>query len=202
MQQVSPERRLAWARQFAAEWQALGGRVYCVPGLDRIGQKVTEIVTSLAVRSLLRTGDSRWDDTDVDQRLREAGVEVSVWAGGQADRQKAAAAEMGLTWADAAAARTGTVVEGSLPQRGRIVSLLPLVHLAVIRVEDIFPDRGAVFAHFQAQGTFFRTLALITGPSRTGDIQNDLTIGVHGPRDVMALLVGVREDDLGLPRPS
>lgn len=196
LEQAAPATRLAWARRFAAEWQALGGRVYGVPRQDAVGQKVADIVTSLGVRSLLRTGDPRWDDTDVDERLRQAGVEVSVWSHGQADRQQAAAAEMGLTWADAAAARTGTVVETSSPQRGRIVSLLPLIHLVVVRVDDILPDRGAVFAHLKAQGTTFRTLSLITGPSRTGDIQNDLTIGVHGPKEALALLVGIDEEDL------
>src|SRR5690606_23783079 len=132
---------------------------------------------------VLRTADPRWEAAGVDAALEAAGIVVYPWGGpGGVSREQAATATVGLTWADAVAARTGTRVEIPSPEKGRVAGLLPAIHVAVVDVRTVQPDRGAVFRWLREQGFPFRTLTLITGPSRTADIQNDLTIGVHGPK--------------------
>lgn len=190
---ASQDARIAWAKRFATEWENVNGEVYVTSRRDTIGVKVADIVSALGVRSVLRTGDPRWDDTDVDGRLGQIGIEVMVWGRTGVEKDVAATAELGLTWAHGAAARTGTVLERSSPEGGRIASLLPPVHVVVVDVRDIVPDRGEMFAQLRQKEVDFRSLALISGPSRTGDIQNDLTVGVHGPKRAIALLVGVPE---------
>ena len=74
--------------------------------------------------------------------------------------------------------------------RPRGVSLLPSLHVALVRESRIVFRLGEALAHFAALGPFAQPSAVhfITGPSRTSDIENDLTIGVHGPAAVVALV--------------
>jgi len=102
------------------------------------------------------------------------------------------AAALGVTLADHAVAETGTVVQVSRPWRPRSISLLPPVHLAILPEDRILPDLGELLAAREREspggGAYF---TLITGPSRTADIEKVLTIGVHGPgRLVVAIVDG------------
>jgi len=72
-------------------------------------------------------------------------------------------------------------------------SLLPEIHLAVLRAEDIYETLPEVLR--LACRAPASSLVLISGPSRTADIEMTLTIGVHGPRQVHTFLVGRVQDD-------
>ena len=91
--------------------------------------------------------------------------------------------EAGLTGALAGVAETGTLV--LLGGRGRplTASLLPLLHIAVLKAEDILPDMAAALKLPELQEC--AAAALVSGPSRTADIEMTLTLGVHGPREVV-----------------
>lgn len=182
--------REGWAERFAREWQRVGGEFYAVEQKGSLGGMVARLVAEAGGGPVLRTADPRWEGTGVDEALEQAGVTVLRWGGGgDTGRMEAARAQVGLTWSDAAAALTGTLVEIASPANGRLASLLPPVHIAVFSREDLYPDRTAVFRWLRERPVPFHGLALITGPSRTGDIQNDLTVGVHGPKRVVALMV-------------
>ncbi|MDQ7096003.1 lactate utilization protein [Desulfosporosinus sp. PR] len=105
----------------------------------------------------------------------------------------AAQAELGVTGADWGIALSGTVVTCSNPQRGRAVSLLPPRHLAILETSKLRNNLSEVLSEIAATGTPPAALEFITGPSRTSDIEMDLSIGVHGPIEVYVLLV----DDSG-----
>ena len=100
---------------------------------------------------------------------------------------------VGITGAAAALAATGTLVVSTGEGRGRLASLLPDVHIAVVRREQILPDIEAWFAHLRATDPqVFRAASnhtLISGPSRTGDIGGVLVLGAHGPVEVHVVLV-------------
>lgn len=97
--------------------------------------------------------------------------------------------DLGITGAVAGLAESGSVVLAHGPGRPRMVSLIPEVHVALLEVNAI--DRN--LAHWAsrhpdvAQST--TNLVAITGPSRTGDIEQNLNLGVHGPRHVHVVLV-------------
>lgn len=178
--------------RFAEAWQAVGGECHFVRDRASLGQAIADMVTGWGAQTVLRTADGRWVDIGLDEALRQRGITVYPWGSEQGTgRHEAASAEVGLTWVDAAAARTGTLVELASEVNGRIASLLPPVHVAVVDAHRVFADRTAVFRWIREQGIVFSGMSLITGPSRTGDIQNDLTVGVHGPKRVVALMVGV-----------
>jgi L-lactate dehydrogenase complex protein LldG len=109
-------------------------------------------------------------------------------------REAAASADMGLTGADLAIAETGTLVLASGPGRSRLVSLLPPWHVAVVAASRIvagLAEAGAVVASWWGgePARAGANVVFVTGPSRTADIELTLTRGVHGPREVDAVVI-------------
>lgn len=102
-------------------------------------------------------------------------------------REALLAADVGVTGVDFAIAETGTLVLSASPERPRGVSLAPRVHIALIRERQLLAWRREIWQHFQPKMP--SALLFITGPSRTSDIENDLSIGVHGPARVLAIVV-------------
>jgi L-lactate dehydrogenase complex protein LldG len=117
--------------------------------------------------------------------LRALGVDVSTTA----NPAEVAGADLGVTSAVAAVAVTGSLVVDCAVAGGRTVSLLPRVHLCVVAAEALVATPGAVLRPLRA-GRLPSNLVLISGPSRTGDIEQLLTIGVHGPVAVHVVLRG------------
>ncbi len=99
-----------------------------------------------------------------------------------------------MTSADAAFASTGSIVLASGRGKSRAASLLPLRHLVLVPMSRIHPTVEAwlrTLRHDQALGSFLRVsgqIVFITGPSKSADIELNLTLGVHGPRVVHALI--------------
>jgi L-lactate dehydrogenase complex protein LldG len=75
----------------------------------------------------------------------------------------------------------GSVVVAASPDEPRARSLLPDVHVAVIREDRVLPDLAALLDALG--GELPSSLAIITGPSSTGDIEMRHVYGVHGPRE-------------------
>ena len=101
-----------------------------------------------------------------------------------------ASIQIGITGALAGIAESGTVAVVSGQGRSRLASLLPPVHVAVLRAERLYPSLDAFFAAHPDVADEGSNLVLITGPSRTADIEMTLTRGVHGPGEVHVVLVG------------
>ena len=106
--------------------------------------------------------------------------------------REVAAADLGISGVDVAVAETGTLVLHAGPGRGRLVTCLPPVHLAVLTLDALVADLFHLSARWRASGgeagRSLRSCAhLITGPSRTADIELSLTRGVHGPAEVHVL---------------
>lgn len=97
---------------------------------------------------------------------------------------------LGITGADAALADSGGLVLVHGPGRGRLCSLLPPVHVAVVPTARLVPDLETVLAARPALLDEASNVVVIAGPSRTADIEMTLTHGVHGPRHVHVVLVG------------
>jgi L-lactate dehydrogenase complex protein LldG len=96
-------------------------------------------------------------------------------------------AELGLTGCDAALAETGTLALTPKAGRPRTASLLPFVHVAVVKSGDILQGMGEFFDQYKEQGEL-PYLVFITGPSRTADIELSLTMGVHGPGTLIVVI--------------
>ena len=99
-------------------------------------------------------------------------------------------AEVGITGSLAAFADTGTVVLSTSSRRSTLPSLLPSVHLVIVRAKDVYPNMEA---WLEAEGAQYvansSNVVFVSGPSRTADIEMSLTIGVHGPGQVVAVVI-------------
>jgi L-lactate dehydrogenase complex protein LldF len=100
---------------------------------------------------------------------------------------------VGITCVNAALAETGSVILSNASRGSNLASLLPEFHIALLRVEDIYQD-FASWIDKRPTDSMDGTTVIITGPSRTADIELTLTIGVHGPARLMIFLVN--EDGL------
>jgi L-lactate dehydrogenase complex protein LldG len=84
-------------------------------------------------------------------------------------------------------ADTGSVVLAASPDEPRARSLLPPVHISLLREDRILPGLPELFA--EIGDALPSALAIVTGPSRSADIEQRLTVGVHGPGEVHVVLV-------------
>ncbi len=98
----------------------------------------------------------------------------------------AAASDLGITTCAWAVAETGTIALYATPATGRLPSLLPTAHLALVRPSQVVrtvPDGLRLLAEYMArEGDPPSAVNLVSGPSRSADIEGDLAVGVHGPR--------------------
>lgn len=106
----------------------------------------------------------------------------------------AEASHVGVSQVEYAIAATGTLVTDAAPVERRLASALPVIHVAVVATDTIQPDMAAALARIHPTRSGF--ISMITGPSRTADIERVLTIGVHGPSRLVIVCV----DELGRNR--
>jgi L-lactate dehydrogenase complex protein LldG len=164
---------------FARTAKAAGCRLHG-PDVD-----LADLVARHHVRTAVATDED--DVAGIVEQLVELGVEVA----GATSRLAAAGADLGVTGCRAAVASTGSVVLGSDVPGARWASLLPTVHLCVVRSDVVVGHPGDVLRQLGA-GPLPSNLAFVSGPSRTGDIEQLLTRGVHGPVAVEVVLMNGR----------
>ena len=98
-----------------------------------------------------------------------------------------------VSHAFAAVAETGTLVLTSGADNPTTLNFLPDVHIVAVRARDLAPDFETVMARLRAvhgPGSMPRTVNLVTGPSRSADIEQTLILGAHGPRRLHVIVVG------------
>lgn len=127
----------------------------------------------------------------LENALLEAGVEMTA--------PDDARAEVGITGAQAALAATGSLVLVSGPGRPRTAALLPLKHVAVIRLSQILPHLEAWIGVQRALGHYqsAANVMIISGPSRTADIAMQPILGMHGPAVLHIIIIEDWEEPFG-----
>ena len=97
--------------------------------------------------------------------------------------------DAGISECDLLVAQTGSVVVTSRSAGGRALSVLPPHHVVLARREQLVRDLPAVFAQLKKvyAGNYPSFISVITGPSRTGDIERILVLGAHGPKKLTIL---------------
>ena len=117
---------------------------------------------------------------------RAAGIEIAM-------RPARAADLVGITGSFCAIAETGTLMMLSGPQTPSVTSLLPETHIAVVEESRIVPGMEEAWQLMRTeQRQAPRAVHFISGPSRTADIEQTVTLGAHGPYRVHIVLVGQR----------
>jgi L-lactate dehydrogenase complex protein LldG len=163
--------------RFTAEAAALGVDCHIEASPDDVRRRVAGIVDGRSVLS--------WDR----QWLPYSAADVyttALFADAPAVQQATAA--VGVTGCDAAVAETGSLVLFSGPGRARTVSLLPPLHLAIVERSRLCFSLAEVFSRHHERLRGAASCTVITGPSRTADIELTLTLGIHGPGRVIVIV--------------
>jgi len=105
-------------------------------------------------------------------------------------RELCATVDFGITSADYALADTGSLVMIASPQEARLISLLPPAHIAVVPRDRLLTGLDELFTLLPRPADVTSSMVLITGPSRTADIEQFLVRGVHGPGTIHVVVVG------------
>ncbi|HEY7676723.1 MAG TPA: lactate utilization protein, partial [Candidatus Methylomirabilis sp.] len=174
-----------WQR-FANELQALGGQGHLAADLDEAAGVVARLAGERGARKIVTWDLAALGFGAVPDALRERGLEVVIASPSRAEladpavrarlRTQLAEANLGITGADYAVAETGTLLLISGEGRSRLVSLLPRIHVALIRKEHLVPAMRDMHAILEVEQRGGRAadascLNFITGPSRSADIE-------------------------------
>ena len=174
---------------FETEANQVGMNVQRVTA-DELAGAVTDRLVAVGARSVATgVADAALSDS-IHASLRQRHITLYDW------RREFAVdglfdVDAGITDVHAALAETGTLICCGDKTHGRCLSLIPPVHLAVVRRSNIQPDMIDFWRSDRSRGGTSppSSISLITGPSKTADIEGELITGVHGPKEVWILLV-------------
>lgn len=193
LEDATPE---ALLERFTAELTRLNGQVFLVQDDAAACQQVLDLLKSHEAQAVLAWDFEHIPVAGLRDALEQASITIhhpDIHAEARTDiLHELAAVPVGITGADAAAATTGTLIVSTTPGRGRIPSVLPPVHIAVITQDQILPRIEDWIAQQRAAGLAAvadsASLVFISGPSRTADIEKNLVLGMHGPEQVQVII--------------
>lgn len=195
-------------------------RVFRAQSPQDAAEYIRQTARDIEARTMLRTTQPGLDDLDIERAMFGTGIALEVMAlddapdtpsdmtdtpdapSGMPDdaregrrselRQSVIHADIGITGVDYAIAETGSCV--LLPRKGisRVISLLPPVHIAVVRSGQVLPSLDELFTLRRQDfltGDIGSYMNLISGPSRSADIEYQIVTGVHGPGEVHMILL-------------
>jgi L-lactate utilization protein LutC len=176
--------------RFRDEFAAAGGQTHVVNDRVAAAAVVLDLVRARSVRRVLMGGGEVLAALRVVEPLRADGIEVVEAATQLTSRDTVFQADLGLTGVDYLIAETGSVILASRPEQPRSLSLSPPIHVAVAERRQILPDLFDLFALLgKGLDELQACLSIITGPSKTGDIELRLVTGVHGPGETHVILI-------------
>jgi len=179
------------AARLKSRMEAVRAEVHLVPSeawLDRL----KEILAVRKVATLLYA-----PQTAIGEALRHAwdtdaagSPELVAYAGPvETFKERLFAVEAAVTAAAGAVADTGALILRPTAEEPRLMSLVPPIHIAVLRAEDIFASLADAMRAGNWPADMPANMLLISGPSKTADIELILAFGVHGPKELIVLVL-------------
>jgi L-lactate dehydrogenase complex protein LldG len=154
--------------------------------LDDLADRMAAFLREQKIKRVMLSDTPIITQLNIADRLREAGFDAKHWSQMTAD--EAYDFDCGVTEVDYGVAETGTVAIRHGPEHGRLLSLVPFVHVAIVEPRKLVPDLIDLFAALKRDGTG-SGVTLISGPSKTADIEMNTVTGVHGPNIVKAFVL-------------
>ncbi len=164
---------------FIEQLESVSGKVTRVASIDKVAEVVALPLESFDLGdALVVAPDPALEGIPWSNRL---GVERRAAAGGDS---------LSVTGAYAAVAETGSLVLLSSPESPTTLNFLPDDHVIVVRESQIVPHIEDVWVRMRRDKQAMpRTVNFITGPSKTGDVEQTIQEGAHGPRRLHVILV-------------
>ncbi len=193
------ESQPALIERFSLELTRLMGTPLVVNGEDEARATVVDLMKKHETRRIIAWDFAHIPVAGLREAIVAAGIEIITPDTKDEFRAEVLAAaegaQVGLTGADAAAATTGTLIFTTGAGKGRIPTVLAPVHIAVITADQLVTRLESWFAAQREQDagmsgiTDSTNFCFVSGPSRTGDIEMELILGVHGPGTEYVVIV-------------
>lgn len=155
-------------------------------GADQVCNRVVEFLREHQCKTVGLTKSELLERLGLHIAIEQAGVKVVRWEESTLDA--AYDLDCGITDVYAAVAETGSLVIRPTAGHGRALSLVPPIHIAIVEPASIVADLIDLMEKIAASSQV-PNITLITGPSKTADIEGVLVTGVHGPGVVRVFLV-------------
>jgi len=172
---------------FADMAERVSASVTLLAGVEAIPAAVSDYLRSKNLPQAIRRGhDPQLADLPWDGQPHLA---IGVGASDGSDLA-------GLSHALGGVAESGTLVLASGADNPTTLNFLPEYHIVVVSADDIVGDYESIWDRIRAtygKGVMPRTVNMITGPSRSGDIEQKIILGAHGPRSLHILVVGAAD---------
>ena len=186
--------RAELATSFARELEAVGGVFLGILTPDRLASRIVTLAGELGARTVAIGQGLTADMGAIGEALERADKKI-VRTVPVADtertamRARVANADLGIAEADFAIASTGTLAVVSTDFRPSSLTLLPPASLVIVQIDRVMATLAEVLTELGPDGVAAHRLTLITGPSRTADIEKRIVLGVHGPKSLHVIVV-------------
>jgi L-lactate utilization protein LutC len=171
--------------RFADSLKKVYGEPFHAESLEAALIRLNDLLRELNARCIVANHEPPLSEIQFQDRWPELDWHMVGQTSGDL-RSFCASADVGLSSADAVLAETGSLVVTSGPGKSRLATLLPPVHIALVPISRLTTD---IFTFIAArQGQLPANMVFISGPSKTGDIEQTMSIGVHGPKRFIVIL--------------
>ncbi|MHA1543953.1 MAG: LutC/YkgG family protein [Alphaproteobacteria bacterium] len=161
--------------RFAKKMTASMGQVHEVGSINKVPAKVLEIVKNLKIKP---------------KAVAAAGLKSLNWGKMAVEFRPAEISDvLGISMPQFGIAETGTLIFGSSKEDPASLNFVPEFSIAILKTSVLVETSEEVWAALVEKGPMPRTLNMISGPSKTGDIEQTLFLGAHGPRELHVILV-------------
>ncbi len=186
--------------KFEEELQKVAGCTYRAATAEQLDEILQKILRDHQAKNVVYTQNPIIVAAKIPAKLATLGIEAATWPGSREEesrksfRNKALKAEIGISGVEFVLAESGSLVVTSRTEGAQLGSLAPPTHIALYRRSQALASLDEVLARLPVPTDPNvplpgRSVVFITGPSRTADIEQILIRGVHGPKEVHAILV-------------
>jgi L-lactate dehydrogenase complex protein LldF len=173
----------SYIERFASELEALGG-IFTACKPNEIKQEILKILEAKGTNQLL-TWNAAYLPAGLHDELGAAGIQLIHPEAGS--KEASSLIRVGLTGVSVGIAETGSIILSGGTGRPLSASLLPEIHIALLWEKDIVETLQQALQNEEIKQ--IQASVIISGPSRTADIEMTLTIGVHGPGELVVLCI-------------
>jgi L-lactate dehydrogenase complex protein LldG len=186
---------------FKRECELIAGKVYIAQTNKEACQFLSTIIKERVTKRIIKWNSPLLQRLNIDSLVDALSLQNMLLAEKGSPNElrrrdynlSASKAELGISGVDYGLADTGALVLKTSPDQNRAVSLLPPVHVAIMESRCILSSSDNLIKRLlldlKEKGDLDSCLTLITGPSVTADIELNLTLGVHGPKELHVIIV-------------
>lgn len=171
--------------KFKGKFEGVNGECYRVTKAEEMGDLIINLLAGKGAKTIALYESPLSQSSRLKDRLKAAGFEVHTDNLFQATSRD----DVGITEVNWGIAELGTLVQIAPEVDNRLCSTLVPIHLALLKTSAIIPDLDDMLNTISGLPQIPGFVGFITGPSRSSDIERILEIGVHGPEQVIVILV-------------